>query len=117
MNLNSPRVVPVGKLTEADIDRLLEEQRADMAAALRRRTVDARAALHEAAGVEMIDGIPVTPLKDLRRPHPGVPRERVPILAPFLNVAFIAIGFAAAHWRRWAPAVIAIGLSGWWLFR
>ena len=119
-NLNTPRIVPVEKLTADDIDRLLAERQAELAGQVggKESSVAAsQALLHSAAKVDMVHGIPVTPLADLQRSHPIVPRRRESIAEPLLNVALILAGYTAAHWRVWLAPVTAIGLIAWWCFR
>lgn len=118
-NLNTPRIVPVDKLSAADIDRLLAERQAELAGHVggKESSVAAsQAMLHAAAKVDTVHGIPVTPLADLQRSHAVVPRQRESIAEPLLNVAFILAGYAAAQWRVWVPAAISIGLIAWWCF-
>ena len=101
MNLNSPRIVPVEKLSEADIDRLLDERRADL----------------EAAAQRAARTLPADAVADLQRERPVMPRRRESIVEPVLNVLAILAGYTAAHWRVWLAPVTAIGLIAWWCFR
>ena len=101
MNLNTPSIVPVDKLTEADIDRLLDERHADL----------------QAAADRAASTLPADAVADVQRQHAVIPRRRESVIEPALNVLAILAGFAAAHWRAWLPAVTAIGLIAWWCFR